>query len=240
MKRLVRILLVVLLAIGSATVARPDYAQLPVSAKLIYQVRLFGTDLGNLITRINRTGNVYHVDSQTRAEGLAAVLLGGSLREDCDFSVSDSMEIVPRHYHIEKDGRDGYSHSADFLWRQMKVRYKDGNVLKIPRKGYVIDNCTVPFAFAAADGVALKGYTSLHILGGQVMRHFDNIKVSRETIRVPAGRFDTVRIDQQRVDSPDKTLTIWVAPKKRNIAVKIVERRNLRVTTMELASSQGI
>lgn len=233
-------ILTILLSAAASAAAGPDFAQVPVSAKLTYDVRLFGTDLGNLITQINKTGDIYHVRSETRAEGLAAILLGGSLHEECDFSVSNSMKIKPEHYRIEKEGRDGYSHSADFLWSKMKVKYKDGNVLNIPRAGYVIDNCTVPFAFAGADKLALMAYPSIHILGGQTMRDYDDIKVSRETINVPAGRFDTLRIDQQRVDSPDKTLTIWVAPAKQNIAVKIMERRRFRVTTMELAFSKGV
>jgi hypothetical protein len=240
MKFKVRLALTILLATGAALAARPDLAQLPDSAKLTYDVRLYDTELGFLVVSISRQGDMYHVRSDTRAEGLAAILLGGSLHEECDFSVSDSMEIKPRRYSIEKDGRDAYTHSADFLWNEMKVRYKDGNVLDIPLTGYVIDNCTVPFAFAAADRISLKGYPSIHILGGEVMRHFEDIKVSHETIKVPAGEFDTVRIDQQRADSPDKTLSIWVAPDKQNIAVKIVERRKFRVTTMELTASDGV
>ncbi|MGA8259153.1 MAG: DUF3108 domain-containing protein [Arenicellales bacterium] len=244
MKSKLRLLLTIVLAAGASAAASPDLAQLPKSAKLVYDVSVYGAEVGNLITEISRTGDIYHVESETRAEGLAAILLGGSLHEDCDFSVSDSMEIKPRRYRIEKEGRDAYSHTADFLWDKMKVKYEDGSVLSIPRAGYVIDNCTVPFAFAAADRIALKGYPSIHILGGERMRDYDDIKVSRETVRVPAGKFDTVRIDQQRVDSPDKTLTIWVAPTMQNIAVKIVERRRsriaTRVTTMALASSKGM
>ena len=240
MKSKVRLALTILFATGVALAARPDLAQLPDSAKLTYDVSLYDTELGFLVIRISRRGDMYHVRSDTRAEGLAAILLGGSLHEECDFSVSDSMEIKPQRYSIEKEGRDAYTHSADFLWNKMKVRYEDGNILDIPLAGYVIDNCTVPFAFAAGDKISVKGYPYIHILGGETIRHFEAIQVSRETIRVPAGEFDTVRIDQQRVGSPDKTLSIWVAPDKRNIAIKIVERRKFRVTTMELTASDGV
>lgn len=240
MKSRVRLFLSVLLTVGAALAAPPDLARLPNSAKLTYDVSLYNTELGFLITTIDRRGNMYHVRSDTRAEGLAAILLGGSLHEECDFSVSGSLEVKPQRYTIEKDGRDSYTHSAHFLWAKMKVRYQDGNVLDIPQAGYVIDNCTVPFAFAAANSMSLKGYRYIHILGGETMRHFEEIRISRETIRVPAGKFDTVRIDQQRVGEPDKTLSIWVAPDKQNIAVKIVERRKFRVTTMALTASDGV
>lgn len=229
-------------ALGAAAPARPDAGEaLPASAKLVYSVRLFDTELGNLVTKLTRNGdNTYRVESETRAEGLAAILLGGSLHEECEFSVSDDLEVRPQRYRIEKEGRDAYSHTAEFLWKQNKVRYEDGSSLDIPLAGYVIDNCTVPFAFTAADSIEVKKYPYIHILGGERLRHYEDIKVSRETVEVPAGEFDTVRIDQQRVGSADKTLSIWVAPDKRNIAVKIEERRTMRVTTMELARSEGL
>lgn len=239
MKKL-RLCLIVLLSAGTAMAARPDPSRLPDSAKLIYAVSLYETDLGNLVTELTKNGDEYKVQTVTRAQGLAAILLGGSLHEECEFSVSDSLEVKPRHYAIEKDGRGSYTHSAEFLWSKMMVRYEDGKTLSIPPAGYVIDNCTVPFAFVAADRITLKKYPYIHILGGETMRHYEDIKVSRETIEVPAGKFDTVRIDQQRVGSPDKTLSIWVAPDKQNIAIKIVERRKFRVTSMELAISEGV
>lgn len=241
MKSTLRLFFPILLGIGAIAAVPTGSSQvLPESAKLTYDVRLYETELGNLVTRLNKNGDTYEVRAETRAEGLAAILLGGSLREECEFSVSDSLEIQPRHYKIEKEGRDEYSHSAEFLWSDMKVQYDNGRSLDIPLAGYVIDNCTVPFAFAAADKITLKEYPYIHILGGKNLRHYEEIEVSRETVEVPAGKFETVRIDQQRVGSSDKKLSIWVAPARQNIAVRIEERRSMRVTTMELSSSEGL
>lgn len=241
MKSTFRLFLPILLGI-STIAAAPNVSPplLPESVKLTYDVRLYQTELGNLVTELKRNGDTYEVQAETRAEGLAAILLGGTLREECSFSISDTMEVKPRHYTIEKEGSGAYSHAADFLWEDMKVKYDDGKSLDIPLAGYVIDNCTVPYAFAAADKITLKQYPYIHILGGKRLRHYEDIQVSRETVEVPAGEFETVRIDQQRVGSADKKLSIWVAPAKQNIAVRIEERRKFRVTTMELSSSEGL
>ena len=241
MKPKTYLLLSVLFGAGIIAAAPSGYAQpLPDSARLVYSVTLYETQLGNLVTELTKNGDTYHVEAETRAEGLAAILLGGTLREECEFSVSDSLEVKPWQYTIEKEGRGAYSHTAEFVWDDMKVQYDNGKSFDIPLAGYVIDNCTVPYAFAAADKIALKEYPYIHILGGKSLRHYEAIQVSEETIEVPAGEFQAVRIDQKRVGSADKTLTIWVAPTKRNIAVKIVERRKFRVTTMELSSSEGL
>jgi len=213
---------------------------LPGSARLTYKVKYYDTELGNLVTQIERNGETYEVSSETRAEGLASILLGGTMREECEFSVSDSMEIRPQRYRIEKEGRGAYSHSAEFMWDEWKVRYDSGDDLDIPLEGYVIDNCTVPYAFAAADRITLKEYPYIHILGGESLRHYEDIQVSREEVEVPAGRFDAVRIDQKRVGDGDKSLHIWVAEDRSNLAVKIEERRSMRVTTMELVQSEGL
>lgn len=241
MKSTFHLFLPALLGIASIAAAPSAPSELlPESAKLTYNVRLYETELGNLVTELNKNGDTYKVRAETRAEGLAAILLGGTLREECEFSVSDSLEVKPRHYAIEKEGSDAYSHTAEFRWEEMKVEYDDGKSMDIPLAGYVIDNCTVPYAFAAADKITLKEYPYIHILGGDNLRHYEDIHVSRETVEVPAGEFETVRIDQQRVGSEDKKLSIWVAPAKQNIAVRIEERRKFRVTTMELSRSEGL
>lgn len=241
MKSTCRLILPLLLAVSTIAAAPAVVPQsLPDSVKLIYDVNYYDTGLGNLVTELNRNGDTYEVRAETRAEGLASILLGGTLREECEFSVSDSMEIRPLHYTIEKEGSDPYTHSADFLWKDMQVAYKDGKSLDIPLAGYVIDNCTVPFAFAAADKITVKEYPYIHILGGRSLRHYEDIQVSQETVEVPAGTFEAVRIDQQRVGSPEKKLSIWVAPALQNIAVKIEERRTMRVTSMELADKEGM
>lgn len=241
MKSTFQLILPILLGISTIATAPAVLPQsLPESVKLTYDVNYYDTGLGNLVTELNRNGDTYEVQAETRAEGLASILLGGTLREECEFSISDSMEVKPLHYTIEKEGNDPYTHSADFLWKDMKVAYDDGKSLDIPLAGYVIDNCTVPFAFAAADKITVKEYPYIHILGGKRLRHYEDIQVSRETVEVPAGTFEAVRIDQQRVGSPDKKLSIWVAPGLQNIAVKIEERRKMRVTSMELAASEGL
>ena len=241
MKTGIGFLMVIGFGLGLAASAQPAASDaLPESAKLTYSVRLYETELGNLVTELNKDGDAYRAKAETRAEGLAAVLLGGTLREECEFGVSDDFEIRPQIYKIEKEGRDAYTHSAEFEWADMKVRYDNGKSLDIPLAGYVIDNCTVPFAFMAADRITDKNYPYIHIVGGDRIRHFEDIKVSQETIEVPDGKYATIRIDQHRVGSADKTLSIWVAPDKLNIAVKIVERRKFRVTTMELLKTEGL
>lgn len=242
MKSTLHLVLRILLGLATVTAAPSGWSQLlPDSAKLTYEVKFYDTELGSLVTELKKNGDgTYEVRSETRAEGLAAILLGGSLREECIFSVSDSMEVKPRHYSIEKEGRDAYAHSAEFRWNEMKVQYDSGRSLDIPPAGYVIDNCTVPFAFAAADRIMLQQYPYVHILGGKHLRHYEDIQVSRETVEVPAGTFETVRIDQQRVGDEDKKLSIWVAVTTQNIAVRIEERRSMRVTTMELSDSEGL
>jgi hypothetical protein len=241
MKSKFHVLLPILLGVATIAATPTGSTQyLPESVTLTYDVRLYETELGNLVTRLSRNGDNYEVQAETRAEGLAAILLGGSLKEECEFSVSDSMEVRPQHYTIEKEGRDAFSHSAEFLWNDMKVAYDNGSTLDIPLAGYVIDNCTLPYAFAAADRITLKQYPYLHILGGENLRHYEDITISRETVEIPAGEFETVRIDQHRVGSEDKKLSIWVAPALQNLAVRIEERRKMRVTVMELSNTEGL
>ena len=213
---------------------------LPDNFKLIYSVKLGSTELGRLVTQVSQKDGRYYVESQTIAEGLASILLGGVVTEYCEFQLSNDLQVRPDTYKREKTGRGAYQISAKFAWDANQVRYESGDIIGIPSAGYVLDNCSVPYAFMTANAESLTKYPYIHIIGGDRIRHYESIEVSQETIETRFGEMDTTRIDQHRVNRPDRSLTIWVAPQYKNIAIKIVERRTSRVTTMELKSIEGL
>lgn len=211
---------------------------LPDSMELIYKVSLGVAELGNLISTLERKDDVYEVTAETRAEGMASILLGGTVRELCRFS-TDNNVLTPESYRIMREGKEAFDRTVSFDWDERKVMFSNGMNLVIS-DGYIVDNCSIPYALIVG-GASTFEQRTLHIVGGKKIRRFENLSITEETVTTPLGEFDTLRIEQVRFDRPDRKLNIWLAPDKHNLPVKIVEQRKSRPdTTMVLKSYEGL
>lgn len=210
---------------------------LPESLTLRYSVRLGGAELGSLLTRLRKDRDGFRVESETRAEGVASILLGGELREACHFEVEQDR-IRPLTYEVEREGRKGYRRFAEFRWQARKVAFSNGKTVDMP-DGYTLDNCSVPFAFMLGGSKAFSE-KPLHVVGGKRIRDFEHIGVTGEEIKTPFGKLESIRIEQRRTDNPTRKLIVWLAPTKNNLPVKMVEKRKSRTVTMVLQSVQGL
>jgi len=218
--------------------ALPTYSDLlPNDLTLQYRVKLGNAELGNLITRLRRTGNTYHVDSRTQVEGVASILLGGDLYESCVFTIKE-REVHALQYKVTREGRKNYRFSVEFDWNASFIRYSDGDTLPLP-EGYTLDNCSVPFAFMVGKPDSFTK-RAMHIVGGKRIRKFTNAVITEERLATSIGVVNSVRIEQLRDGNPERTFTVWVAPSHSNLPVKIVERRPSRTTTMVLTSVNGL
>ncbi len=228
-------ILLICLALTPLLSARSEV--LPEELTLQYRVSLGSAELGSLSTRLRRAGDVYQVDSRTRAEGLASILLGGDVKESCVFSVK-AHEIQTQNYEVTREGRRGYRHTVKFDWHAGTIQFKGGDTRPLPN-GYTLDNCSVPFAFMVGKPDTFIN-RMMHIVGGNRIRHFTNLSITEERLATPLGVLDSIRIEQQRHGRPERTFTVWVAPTRGNLPVKIVEKRPSRVTTMLLTSVSGL
>jgi hypothetical protein len=206
--------------------------------EMIYKVSLGVAELGSLISTLKREGDAFEVTAETRAEGMASILLGGTVREYCRFS-TDGNILTPESYRIVREGRDAFDQSVAFDWTERRVLFSNGLNIVIS-DGYIVDNCSIPYAFIVGGASTFERRT-LHVVGGRKVRRFENLSISKENVSTPLGEFETVRIDQVRFDRPDRKLTIWLAPAKHNLPVKIVEQRKSRPdTTMVIKSYEGM
>ena len=211
---------------------------LPESVELVYEVSLGAAELGSLSSKLERRGDHYEVTAETRAEGMASILLGGTIREICRFSV-DRNVVTPDSYRIIREGRDAFDRSVSFDWEERRVLFSNGMKIVIP-DGYIVDNCSLPFAFIIG-GASTFEQRSLHVVGGNKVRRFENPGISKEQLKTSLGEFDTIKIVHVRFDRPDRKLNVWLAPDRHNLPIKIVEQRKSRPdTTMLLKSVEGL
>lgn len=211
---------------------------LPDALEMTYAVSFGVAELGSLHTELKKQENHYEAVSETRAEGMAAILLGGKVKEMCRFSTIDNA-VKPSNYRIIREGQDAFDYSVSFDWDKRLLSFDDGGAVTMS-KGYIVDNCSVPFAFILG-GADMFRETSLHIVGGKKVRQFKNNAITSEHIVTPLGEFDAVKVEQVRFDRPDRKLTFWLALERNNLPVKIEEQRSGRSkTTMLLTSVKGL
>lgn len=227
-----------LLGLLTAMVGATWAGSLPSTLDLQYTVRLGSTKLGTLITSLRKIEEGYEVQSETRAEGLAALLVGGSLYERCRFDVTEDG-LKPLTYGVVSETRRAYKRDVSFDWSTRSISFSSGESVPMPDSGFLIDNCSFPFAVMLSAS-ELSRQKQIHLVGGKRIRQFENITVTREGLSTPLGTFDTLRVQQQRVGKPERKLTMWLAVERQHLPVKIVEERKSRTTTMVLRTVKGL
>lgn len=198
--------------------------------------RLGNATLGELQTKLQSSASGYKVVSETKAEGMAAVLMGSSLKETCDFKIQN-QEVVSKDYQGGHGSKITYQ--VNFDWQNRKITFNDEETVDMP-KGYVIDNCNLPFAFAITQGKELN--KPIYIVDGkkQRVRGYTLQSSQPETITTNLGKFETIKVVMQRELKPEKTLTLWLAKENQFLPVKMEEKRSSRTTTMSLNSLEKL
>jgi hypothetical protein len=228
--------LVVLVAASLATSA--DSPATP-SVTLRYSLSVGGAQLGRLVANYQETEQGFKGRSETRAEGMASILLGGDLSETCDFEAVGN-KVISRNYVSSKQGRGAYEYATIFDWDARKVHFDNDVTLDMP-EGYVVDNCNLPFAAALSRGSMLSEQP-LYVVDAtrQRIRGYQVSSVTEEMLKTVLGEINTVKVEMIRELRPDRSLTFWLAPRSNYFPVMMVEKRSSRTTTMKLESMEGI
>lgn len=200
--------------------------------KITYQLELdserFGkATLGRVETQISVNDGRFTVATQTKAEGMAAILVG-NLSESCEFDVVADRAQSQSY----TGGRpDQIEYSVDFNWGERKVKFNDQKTLDMPQ-GYVVDNCNMPYALALLKDQEIN--EAVYIVDGKKsrIRGYTLQSKSREMIDTIFGSLDTIKIVFARELSPEKELILWLSKKHDFLPFQLQERREGRTTTM--------
>ena len=166
----------------------------------------------------------YRYESHTWPSAWISWLLKEDLRE-LSRGVMDYAGIRPHYYHYQRSGRNS-ARAADltFDWNTSTVvNDVDNSRWEMPIPAGTLDklatqlgmmrelqNGATDKTFAVADGGKLKQY-SFQIIG-------------TETIDLPAGRFETVKLNQVG-HGKNKLTYIWCAPELHYLPVRIWQRK---------------
>lgn len=183
----------------------------------------------------------YVYSGQGQPSALVSMLVG-NLSDVSRFCVTETGKIHPQYFRHHEEGDPDDSYTLQFDWQDSTVRYqnRDGNIRVMALPETATDPLSLQVAarmwvsnaqqpkqlpnrdFTLVDEDEIKTYTLAVKPGG--------------TIRVPAGRFDTLIVE--RVDDKDEILRFWLAKYADWIPVRVQHESDGRTITMNLKSLQ--
>lgn len=203
-------------------------------ATIRYEVGLQSSKLGNaklgeLETKLEITDGIATAKSVTKAQGLAAVLLGAGRVEECKFKIDHDLITVESYTGGTKEEK---TYQVDFDWDSKKIRFSNQESLDI-LDGYTVDNCSFPFAATLSQGRGLEGKV-IYVVDGlkSRVRGYLFESVGQENVTIPMGSFSTVKLVLRRELRPERSFTFWLSPEHGYLPIKMQEKRKSRTTTM--------
>lgn len=192
-----------------------------------YTVSWNGISLGDatITLRAGDSPDCYVYESATNPIGLVRMFYG-SPHEISEFCVAGG-KVVPKRFEYIKSKGDEDNFTLEFDSQNLKVRNQKGEEREIPA--------------ISQDRFGMQQAVRLWLLGrlkekdpgaepfdvAQVddkkVRQYRFAITGRETIQIPAGKFDTILI--QRVDDPTRTAKFWIAPDLNYMPVKVEQIR---------------
>ena len=180
---------------------------------------------GKLRTEVKLTDEGYSANSVLKASGIASWFVRGDVTERSEFSIVEDG-VRPLIYHsVDKISKEDKYMDFVFDWDQNQVSGKiDGEdfVLKLEDRAH--------------DRVSLQYELMLDLLNDSRTAEYtlvddDEIKslhvtyVGTETVKVPYGKFEAIKI-QHRKEKSDRVTTLWCVEKLDYLPVKIEQHRD--------------
>ena len=208
------------------------------SIKIRYNVNIYGSNLGEIHTTIEKDQEQFSLNSVTKAEGAASLILGGDLIQECNFETSED-QIVSNISRVEKLGRNAFANDVEIDWSSRNINYNNESVLNIPQ-GYLVDSCNFQFAAAFTHLDVLKQNTT-YILDGKKSRLKAYVfkSATQEVLKTPIGEFETTKIVLERELSPDKSFSFWITDQHPYFPLKMVENRKSGSRIMTIKSYEA-
>ncbi|MFC0820591.1 DUF3108 domain-containing protein [Moraxella sp. ZJ171] len=216
-------------AAATATIAAAPMmaaaADLP-SYSATYRVNADGKT-GTATRTLTKTGNQYKYTVNARAVGIA------TLNQDASFSLSNG-HIVPSSANMSARILGiGSTHSIRFnnAAKTVVSTYKSkATTLKMPKQAY--------------DDLSLEAQIRQELINGKFTGSYLLVKrtdientrfrrVNHGKITVPAGTYETVRIDRIH-DDHSRATSFWLAPSLNYLPVKVSQTSDGKVISMEL------
>jgi hypothetical protein len=205
-----------------------------------YQVLRNGKELGRATLTLREIGNgSWEFSNQTKGTKGMASLLGLDVVERSTFRWRDGLPEGMQYRYSQQAAIKSRERSTDFDWNTKQAVSRDGsNSSTAPLQGPAMDRNLVTLALMAKlkSGAASLDFPVVDKDHVSTQRY---VTGAHETLSLPAGTIEAVRVDRQRDDNR-RTTTSWFAPQRSWLPVQIEQiEKNGETVTMRLAAPRN-
>ncbi|MBI5462715.1 MAG: DUF3108 domain-containing protein [Gammaproteobacteria bacterium] len=191
-----------------------------------YQLRVNSFVIGETqIDLAAQTDGRYIYSSHTRSTGLARIFRNDKVEESSLFKLH-KQRIRPLEYRFDHTGSKKERHAyLKFDWTAGKVANTvEGHTWEMQIPEHALDKLVVQLA-VMMDLAAGKQELAYAIADGGKLKDYRFAIVGKETLHVPAGKFEALKLERLRKDN-DRTTYFWCAPSLGYLPVRIKQIEN--------------
>ncbi len=200
----------------------------PRSVRATYNASMNGMPIGTLSEHYESDGNTYRIVSDTKPQGLAALIQRQPLRFTSSGQVARDG-LRPAQFDGRRSAGEAPQVTAEFDWpqKQLTLRHQ-GKIESFPLPPGTQDRLSVmyQFMFLPPERIRQLEFT---MTNGRKIDHYRYRATDNVEIDTGVGRLKTVHLVKER--EPGSTVTeVWLSPQHQNLPVKmlIVEKDGVR------------
>ena len=189
-----------------------------------YQLKRGNLRIGNMVVELKTgTDGSYQYESRSWPIRWASWLFKDKLFETSHGYIIDGQVRPDRYHYLRSGGSRKREAILSFDWDNMTV---ENNVQDSPWKMNIPEGtldklvAQLGMMFALTEG---KNEVTFNIADGGKLKEYRFKVLGHETLELPAGRFDTIKITKLR-DNKKRETYIWCAPELNYLPVRIWQR----------------
>lgn len=192
----------------------------PQRMELAYDLYRNGQKLGQVTDTYVQKGGHYTLTSEMRATGPLKVLWPGRIRLESSGSVTRQGLRPEQFQHARSDAPEKLATARlDWTARNIAYRYKGESWTTPDLKAGAQDQLSQLYQFMFAPKLP-KDYT-LQVVSGRDLKDYHYARRDGGSLTTPLGTLATQEYRRVVNDPGDKAVTVWVAPSRGNLPVRI-------------------
>lgn len=192
----------------------------PQRMELAYDLYRNGQKLGQVTDTYVQKGGQYTLTSEMRATGPLKMLWPGRIRLESTGSVTPQGLRPAQFQHARSDAPEKLATARlDWTQRSIVYRYKGESWTTPELKTGTQDQLSQLYQFMFAP--KLPADYVLQVVSGRDLKDYRYAQSDGGAIATPVGTLDTLQYRRIVSDPGDKVVTVWVAPARGNLPVRI-------------------
>lgn len=209
-------------ALAAAVLARAAHAAPPREVVLEYELLRNGAVLAEVTERLTHDGRRYRIDMEGRGRGVLALSSRGALKRSSEGLIG-ADGLRPVEFRDQRGNRT--PETASFDWAGGRVRtVRDGQTSEHRLVAPAQDKLSFPWSFAfAPPATSSPGTLPAFILVDGRGAHGERFRVAgRESLEIPAGRFEALRLVKEASGEGDRFTELWLALERHHLPLRIL------------------